>query len=50
MKEREFVLLPLAEIAPSLVLPCGTRSPNWLPAARAMDSRSWPVQQASREE
>ncbi|WP_323951646.1 2-amino-4-hydroxy-6-hydroxymethyldihydropteridine diphosphokinase [Aeromonas caviae] len=24
MKEREFVLLPLAEIAPSLVLPCGT--------------------------
>ncbi|MBL0441125.1 2-amino-4-hydroxy-6-hydroxymethyldihydropteridine diphosphokinase [Aeromonas veronii] len=24
MKEREFVLLPLAEIAPALVLPCGT--------------------------
>ncbi|WP_281559579.1 2-amino-4-hydroxy-6-hydroxymethyldihydropteridine diphosphokinase [Thalassomonas sp. RHCl1] len=23
MKEREFVLLPLAEVAPSLVLPCG---------------------------
>ncbi|WP_421197202.1 2-amino-4-hydroxy-6-hydroxymethyldihydropteridine diphosphokinase [Aeromonas enteropelogenes] len=24
MQEREFVLLPLAEIAPALVLPCGT--------------------------
>ncbi|MGY3884920.1 2-amino-4-hydroxy-6-hydroxymethyldihydropteridine diphosphokinase [Aeromonas aquatica] len=24
MKEREFVLLPLAELAPALVLPCGT--------------------------
>ncbi|MGY3904820.1 2-amino-4-hydroxy-6-hydroxymethyldihydropteridine diphosphokinase [Aeromonas lusitana] len=24
MKEREFVLLPLAELAPTLVLPCGT--------------------------
>ncbi|MFQ2038090.1 2-amino-4-hydroxy-6-hydroxymethyldihydropteridine diphosphokinase [Aeromonas veronii] len=24
MKEREFVLLPLAEIVPALVLPCGT--------------------------
>lgn len=24
MKEREFVLLPLAELAPDLVLPCGT--------------------------
>ena len=25
MKEREFVLYPLAEIAPNLTLPCGTR-------------------------
>lgn len=25
MKEREFVLLPLAEIAPTLVLPCGAK-------------------------
>jgi len=25
MKEREFVLLPLAEIAPTLCLPCGTK-------------------------
>ncbi|KJY83638.1 2-amino-4-hydroxy-6-hydroxymethyldihydropteridine pyrophosphokinase [Vibrio galatheae] len=25
MKQREFVLYPLAEIAPSLTLPCGTR-------------------------
>lgn len=24
MKEREFVLVPLAEIAPALILPCGT--------------------------
>jgi len=40
MKEREFVLLPLAEIAPALVLPCGTPLAQLVARCPAMISPS----------
>jgi 2-amino-4-hydroxy-6-hydroxymethyldihydropteridine diphosphokinase len=41
MKEREFVLYPLAEIAPSLTLPCGTRLESLLEVVDRNGLRIW---------
>lgn len=41
MKEREFVLYPLAEIAPNLTLPCGTRLDELLKVVDQNGLRIW---------
>ncbi|EEX34815.1 MULTISPECIES: 2-amino-4-hydroxy-6-hydroxymethyldihydropteridine diphosphokinase [Vibrio] len=41
MKEREFVLYPLAEIAPNLTLPCGTRLEDLLKVVEQNGLRIW---------
>lgn len=41
MKEREFVLYPLAEIAPNLTLPCGTRLEDLLQVVEQNGLRIW---------
>ncbi|MCG9596441.1 2-amino-4-hydroxy-6-hydroxymethyldihydropteridine diphosphokinase [Vibrio sp. Isolate25] len=41
MKEREFVLYPLAEIAPNLTLPCGTRLEDLLKVVAQNGLRIW---------
>ncbi|MFM2588870.1 2-amino-4-hydroxy-6-hydroxymethyldihydropteridine diphosphokinase [Vibrio sp. TBV020] len=41
MKEREFVLYPLAEIAPNLTLPCGTRLDDLLKVVDQNGLRIW---------
>ncbi|EEX95364.1 2-amino-4-hydroxy-6-hydroxymethyldihydropteridine pyrophosphokinase [Vibrio orientalis CIP 102891 = ATCC 33934] len=41
MKEREFVLYPLAEIAPNLTLPCGTRLDDLLKVVAQNGLRVW---------
>ncbi|MCG7488833.1 2-amino-4-hydroxy-6-hydroxymethyldihydropteridine diphosphokinase [Vibrio sp. Of14-4] len=41
MKEREFVLYPLAEIAPSITLPCGTRLDDLLSVVSKNGLRVW---------
>lgn len=41
MKEREFVLYPLAEIAPNLTLPCGTRLDDLLKVVAQNGLRIW---------
>lgn len=41
MKEREFVLYPLAEIAPNLTLPCGTRLDALLKVINQNGLRIW---------
>lgn len=41
MKEREFVLYPLAEIAPNLTLPCGTRLNELLSIVDKNGLRIW---------
>ncbi len=41
MKEREFVLYPLAEIAPNLTLPCGTRLDELLKVVNQNGLRIW---------
>lgn len=41
MKEREFVLYPLAEIAPNLTLPCGTRLDGLLKVVDQNGLRIW---------
>ncbi|KJY88918.1 MULTISPECIES: 2-amino-4-hydroxy-6-hydroxymethyldihydropteridine diphosphokinase [Vibrio] len=41
MKEREFVLYPLAEIAPNLTLPCGTRLEELLKVVKQNGLRTW---------
>ncbi|MDN3609073.1 2-amino-4-hydroxy-6-hydroxymethyldihydropteridine diphosphokinase [Vibrio ostreicida] len=41
MKEREFVLYPLAEIAPNLTFPCGTRLEDLLKVVEQNGLRIW---------
>ncbi|KGY12316.1 2-amino-4-hydroxy-6-hydroxymethyldihydropteridine pyrophosphokinase [Vibrio tubiashii] len=41
MKQREFVLYPLAEIAPNLTLPCGTRLEDLLNVVEQNGLRIW---------
>ncbi|WP_114784943.1 2-amino-4-hydroxy-6-hydroxymethyldihydropteridine diphosphokinase [Vibrio tetraodonis] len=41
MKEREFVLYPLAEIAPNITLPCGTRLDDLLSVVSKNGLRVW---------
>ena len=41
IKEREFVLYPLAEIAPNLTLPCGTRLEDLLKVVEQNGLRIW---------
>lgn len=41
MKEREFVLYPLAEIAPNITLPCGTRLKDLLQVVEQNGLRIW---------
>lgn len=41
MKEREFVLYPLADIAPSITLPCGTRLEDLLSIVSKNGLRVW---------
>ena len=41
MKEREFVLYPIAEIAPNLTLPCGTRLEDLLKVVEQNGLRIW---------
>lgn len=43
LKERAFVLLPLAEIAPSLVLPCGTAIDTLLTTVKTSDLELLPI-------